>query len=97
MKLAKQNKAENTSENKAARRRRDSRISSSLQLHKTSLIASLIRLIRAPFTSAMAVTVMAIAIALAGSFYVLVNNAQQLVNSLQTGKQISLFLHEQIQ
>ena len=96
MKLAKKNKVATTSENKVVRRRRDSRISSSLQLHKTSLLASLIRLIRAPFTSAMAVTVMAIAIALAGSFYVLVNNAQQLVNSLQTGKQISLFLHEQI-
>ena len=28
--------------------------------------------------------------------YILVNNTQQLVNSLQTGKQISLFLHEKI-
>ena len=54
------------------------------------------RLLQAPFASAMAITVMAIAIALAGSFYVLVSNAQQLVDSLQTGKQISLFLHEKV-
>ena len=65
-------------------------------LHRDALISSLTRLLRTPFTSAMAIAVMAIAITLAGSFYVLVNNGQQLVNSLQTGKQISLFLHEQV-
>ncbi|WP_221895742.1 cell division protein FtsX [Bathymodiolus japonicus methanotrophic gill symbiont] len=65
-------------------------------MQRQALISSLSRLLRAPFTSAMAITVMAIAIALAGSFYVLVNNAQQLVDSLQTGKQISLFLQDKI-
>ena len=74
----------------------ESSVLTSLKLQGQLLNASLLRLLRSPFTSAMAITVMAIAIALAGSFYVLVNNAQQLVNSLQTGKQISLFLHEKI-
>ncbi|OQK16997.1 hypothetical protein AU255_03600 [Methyloprofundus sedimenti] len=74
----------------------ENRVLTSLKLQTQSLNSSLLRLLRAPFTSAMAIIVMAIAIALAGSFYVLVNNAQQLVDSLQTGKQISLFLHEKI-
>ena len=81
---------------KTTKRGAESRLLSSLRLQGQSLNASLLRLVRAPFTSAIAITVMAIAIALAGSFYVLVNNAQQLVDSLQTGKQISLFLHEKI-
>ncbi|RLA25448.1 MAG: ABC transporter permease [Gammaproteobacteria bacterium] len=96
MKSVKQHKTVSVSKNVAPRRRRDNFIVSSLQLHKAALFASLLRLLRTPFTTAMAVSVMAIAIALAGSFYVLVNNAQQLVNTFQAGKQISLFLHEQI-
>ena len=96
MKSVRQNKVVNARKNTVARSRRDNRAISSLQSHKNSLVASLVRLLHAPFTSAMAVTVMAIAIALAGSFYVLVSNAQQLVDSLQTGKQISLFLHQEI-
>ena len=96
MKSVRQSKVVNVRKNTGARSRRDNRVISSLQLHKKSLVASLLGLLRAPFTSAMAVTVMAIAIALAGSFYVLVNNVQQLVDSLQTGKQMSLFLHEEI-
>lgn len=96
MKSVRQSKVEITRHQKTARRRQESHISRFLQLHRLSLVTSLIRLMRAPFASAMAVTVMAIAIALAGSFYVLVNNAQQLVSTLQTGKQISLFLHEHI-
>ena len=74
----------------------ENRALTALKLQGKSLNASLVRLLQAPFTSAMAITVMAIAIALAGSFYVLVNNAQQLVDSLQTGKQISLFLEQKI-
>jgi len=71
-------------------------LSINLLLHKEALSASLRRLLLTPFTSAMAIIVMAIALSLAGSFYVLVNNAQQLVDNLQTGKQFSLFLHEHI-
>lgn len=95
MKSIKQNKTLNTGNNTVVRRR-DSRIANSMQLHKSALIGSLLRLIAAPFASTMAVTVMAIAIALSGSFYVLVNNAQQLVNTFQDGKQISLFLHQKV-
>lgn len=94
MKSVKQGKVDRATPYKPVQRRRDNRFISQLQLHKTVLVASLVRLLSAPFTSAMAIMVMAIAIALAGSFYVLVGNAQQLVNSLQAGKQISLFLHE---
>jgi len=71
-------------------------LSINLLLHREALGASLRRLLLTPFTSAMAIIVMAIALSLAGSFYVLVNNAQQLVDNLQTGKQFSLFLHEHI-
>lgn len=81
---------------RTTKRGAESRWLSSLRLQGQSLNSSLLRLLRAPFTSAIAITVMAIAIALAGSFYLLVNNAQQLVNSLQTGKQISLFLQHNI-
>lgn len=81
---------------KTTKRGAESRALTLLQLQQQALISSLSRLLRAPFTSAMAITVMAIAIALAGSFYVLVNNAQQLVDSLQTGKQISLFLQGKV-
>ncbi len=72
----------------------ESQVLTSLQLNRESLISSLVRLLQCPFSSAMAIIVMAISIALAGSFYVLVNNAQQLLDSMQVGKQISLFLHE---
>ena len=96
MKSVKQSKVVNASKYKSARRGHDNRIVNSLRLNKIALIASLVRLLRAPFTSAMAVTVMAIAISLAGSFYILVSNAQQLVDTLQTGKQISLFLDVKI-
>ncbi|MBE0468910.1 MAG: ABC transporter permease [Methyloprofundus sp.] len=78
------------------RRKPSGWLSINLLLHREALGASLRRLLLAPFTSAMAIIVMAIALSLAGSFYVLVNNAQQLVDNLHTGKQFSLFLHERI-
>lgn len=81
---------------KPVRRRTENNFTAYLQSQYHVLIASLMRLLQTPFTSAMAISVMAIAIALAGSFYILVSNGQQLVDSLQTGKQISVFLHEQI-
>lgn len=96
MKRDKQNKAVTASKQKLPKRGRDGRVYTILKQHKTALYASFVRLLREPFASAMAVTVMAIAIALAGSFYVLVENAQQLVNSFQSGKQMSLFLHQKI-
>lgn len=95
MKSVKQKKTLNTGSNTVVRRR-NNKVANSVQLHKSALVGSLLRLLAAPFASAMAVTVMAIAIALSGSFYVLVNNAQQLVNTFQDGKQISLFLHQKV-
>ncbi len=67
-----------------------------IKMHWHALHSSLLRLWQTPFNSAMAIAIMAIAIALAGSFYILVSNAQQIVDSLQTGKQVSLFLHERV-
>lgn len=95
MKSVKQKKTLKTGSNTVVRRR-NNKVANSVQLHKSALVGSLLRLLAAPFASTMAVTVMAIAIALSGSFYVLVNNAQQLVNTFQDGKQISLFLHQKV-
>lgn len=78
------------------KRRSGSRVITALKLQAQLFNTSLLRLLQTPFTSAIAIIVMAIAIALAGSFYVVVNNAQQLTDSLQTGQQISLFLDEKI-
>jgi cell division transport system permease protein len=81
---------------KQTKRRSASFVLIAMQMHWHALYSSLLRLWKTPFNSAMAIVVMAIAIALAGSFYILVGNAQQIVDSLQTGKQFSLFLHEQV-
>ena len=78
------------------KRKPEGGLSIHIQLHRKALLASLLRLLKTPFTSFMAIIVMAIALSLAGSFYVLVNNAQRLVNDLHTGKQFSLFLHEYV-
>jgi cell division transport system permease protein len=56
-------------------------LSINLLLHREALGTSFRRLLLTPFTSAMAIIVMAIALSLAGSFYGLVNNAQQLVDN----------------
>lgn len=60
--------------------------------HAQALFSSLGRLMKTPFTSFMTVLVMAITVALAGSFYLLVNNARQLTGNLESSNQISLFL-----
>ncbi|NOQ64984.1 MAG: FtsX-like permease family protein [Methyloprofundus sp.] len=78
------------------KRHTDTALNNMLQRHISALLASLVRLLKAPFASGLAIIVMAIAIALAGSFYVLVNNAQQLVSTLQTGSQISLFMQQKV-
>lgn len=63
-----------------------------LLCHAHALFSSLGRLMRSPFSSIMAVLVLAITITLAGSFYLLVSNAQQLTEGLESSNQISLFL-----
>jgi cell division transport system permease protein len=65
-----------------------------LQAH--ALFSSLGRLVASPFTSIMTIAVLAIAISLAGGFYILVMNLQQLTGNLETSNQISLFLKEDV-
>jgi len=64
--------------------------------HAHGLFSSLGRLSRTPFTSAMTILVLAISISLAGGFYILIANIQQLTGNLQTTNQMSLFLHDNV-
>lgn len=64
--------------------------------HAHGLFSSLGRLSRTPYTSAMTVLVLTIAIALAGSFYIVVANIQQITGNLKTSNQMSLFLRENV-
>ena len=64
--------------------------------HAHGLFSSLGRLSRNPFTSAMTILVLAVAISLAGCFYIVVANIQQLTGNLQASNQMSLFLKEHI-
>lgn len=64
--------------------------------HAHGLFSSLGRLSRAPVTSAMTILVLAVAIALAGCFYIVVANIQQLTGNLQASNQMSLFLKDHV-
>lgn len=64
--------------------------------HAHGLFSSLGRLSRTPFTSAMTILVLSVAISLAGCFYIVVTNIQQLTGNLQSSNQMSLFLKEHI-
>ena len=61
-------------------------------IHAQVLFSSLGRLVRTPFTLAMTVAVMAIAVTLAAIFYLFVGNMQKLTGNLQETNQISLYL-----
>lgn len=63
-----------------------------LYIHAQTLISSLGRLTRVPFSFMMTVAVIAIALALPTGFYVLINNVQQISSGLVSNNQISLFL-----
>ncbi len=63
-----------------------------LHVHAHALFSSLGRLVRNSFTSALTVIVMAIAIALASGFYLMVMNLQQLTAGIESSNQIALFL-----
>ena len=65
-------------------------------LHAHALFSSLGRLVGSPFTSIMTIAVLSIAISLAGGFYILVENLQQLTGNLETSNQISLFLRDDV-
>jgi cell division transport system permease protein len=64
--------------------------------HAHGLFSSLGRLTRTPFTSAMTILVLSVAISLAGGFYIVVANIQQLTGNLQASNQMSLFLRDNI-
>lgn len=64
--------------------------------HAHGLFSSLGRLSRTPFTSAMTILVLSVAISLAGCFYIVVANIQQLTGNLQASNQMSLFLKEHV-
>lgn len=65
-------------------------------LHIQAWFYSLLRLGKTPFASAITIAVLAISIALAGSFQLLLINFQQIAGNFQTSAQISLFLRENI-
>lgn len=64
--------------------------------HAQNLFSSLGRLVSTPFNSIMTIGVLASAIALAGGFYLVVVNLQQLTSGLEASNQISLFLRDEI-
>lgn len=72
------------------------RLNAHLLNHAHGLFSSLGRLTRTPFASVMTILVLAIAIALAGCFYIVVANVQQLTGNLETSNQMSLFLKEHV-
>ncbi len=65
-------------------------------IHAHAFFSSLGRLLRTPFTTVMTVVVLALAIALAAGFYLLVANVQQLTAGIQNSNQISLFLKDSV-
>lgn len=64
--------------------------------HAHALFSSLGRLVATPFTSIMTIAVLAISMALASGFYIMVINVQQLTANLESSNQISLFLHDDV-
>jgi cell division transport system permease protein len=64
--------------------------------HAQALFSSLGRILKAPFTSLMTIMVLAIAIASATGFYLLLTNIEQLTGSLENSNQISLFLKQEV-
>ena len=60
--------------------------------HLQILFSSLGRVLRTPLTSMMTISVLAIAIAFATGFYMLIVNVQQLTGSFEDSNQISVFL-----
>ncbi len=64
--------------------------------HAQTLFSSLGRLVSKPFSSIMTIGVLALAIALASGFYLVVVNLQQLTSGLEASNQISLFMRDEI-
>ena len=67
-----------------------------LALHVQTLFSSLGKLLKTPLTSLITVIVLAVSIALASGFYLLLANVEQLTGNLEASNQISLFLKSNI-
>ncbi len=67
-----------------------------LHIHAQALFSSLGRIVKNTFTSIMTIIVLAITIALASGFYLLVVNMQQLTGDIESSNQISLFLKSSV-
>lgn len=65
-------------------------------IHAHALFFSLGRLLRSPFSAVMTLSVLSIAVSLAGGFYLFVANVQQFTGNLESSNQISLFLKLEI-
>lgn len=68
------------------------RIDAYLAQHGHALLSSLGRMLRTPFTAGLTILVMAISLALASGFYLLIENVHQLAGSLEASNQLSLYL-----
>jgi cell division transport system permease protein len=64
--------------------------------HAHALFSSLGRLVASPFSTTMTIAVLAISIALATGFYIMVINIQQLTTNFEASNQISLFMKDSI-
>jgi cell division transport system permease protein len=64
--------------------------------HAHALFSSLGRLVATPFSTLMTIAVLAISIALATGFYIMVINIQQFTTNLEASNQISLFMKDSI-
>lgn len=87
---------DNTQTRKAGGRWRD-KFNAYLELNRHELFVSLERLVDTPFSSLMTIGVLAAALTLAISFYLVVANLNQLTLGLQSTSQISLFLRDEVQ
>ncbi|MGR8940651.1 MAG: permease-like cell division protein FtsX [Gammaproteobacteria bacterium] len=65
-------------------------------LHAHAFFSSLGRLLFKPFTTALTIGVLAISIALAACFYLLVENLELLTGTIESSNQISLFLKDTV-
>jgi cell division transport system permease protein len=86
----------NNSKNKISGSGFFSKIEGYRDQHAHALFSSLGRMVASPFASIVTIVVLAITISLAGGFYMLVVNVQQLTGSLEDSNQISLFLKDDV-
>ena len=83
-------------QNKAAGGDFTDKVKAYRDLHAHAFFSSLGRLVSKPFTTALTIGVLAISIALAACFYLLVVNLEQLAGSIEFSNQITLFLKDSV-